>query len=98
MQEPEQDLPGGYQAILAEYLETRGEAALYRISVLSKSLVGSGLGPEDIVALHYESLDQLLHGLSYREQARSMSDAQLFLLEVMIAYGVQYKEYLQLRL
>jgi signal transduction histidine kinase len=92
------DLPEAYRAILSEYLRTHSEAALYRVSILSQSLVSSGLGPEDIVALHCESLDRALEGLGYREQARGMSDAQQFLLEVMIAYGVQYKEYLELRL
>jgi signal transduction histidine kinase len=98
MLESEQDLPAAYRAILADYLNTHSEAALYRVSILSQSLVGSGLGPEDIFALHCESLDQTLEGLSYREQARGMSDAQQFLLEVMIAYGVQYNAYLELRL
>jgi len=37
-------------------------------------------------------------GLSYRERARASTDALQFLLEVMIAYGVQYQAYLALRL
>jgi signal transduction histidine kinase len=90
--------PEAYREILKEYLLTHSEAALYHVSILSRDLVGGGLGPEDIVALHCEALEQALEGLSYREQARGMSDAQQFLLEVMIAYGVQYKEYLELRL
>jgi signal transduction histidine kinase len=36
--------------------------------------------------------------MSYRERARASTDALQFLLEVMIAYGVQYQAYLELRL
>jgi signal transduction histidine kinase len=61
-------------------------------------VIQSGLGPEDIIALHFEIFDRLLEGRSYREQARAMSDAHQFLLEVMIAYGVRYKEFVELKL
>jgi signal transduction histidine kinase len=91
-------MPQAYLRLLADYLRTRSEAALYQVSLLSQELVESGLGPEDIIALHFESLEKAIDGLGYREQARAMSDAHQFLLEVMIAYGVKYKEYLDLRL
>jgi signal transduction histidine kinase len=91
-------IPETYERILAAYLETRSEAALYEVSLLSEGVIQSGLGPEDIIALHFETLDRLLEGRSYREQARAMSDAHQFLLEVMIAYGVRYKEFVELKL
>jgi signal transduction histidine kinase len=87
-----------YADALDEYCRTRGEAALYRASVLSQSLVESGLGPEDIVALHCEALDRVQLGRSPREQILATTDSNQFLLEVMIAYGVKYREYLELRL
>jgi signal transduction histidine kinase len=87
-----------YAAALADYCSDRSEAALYRASLLSHTFVESGLGPEDIIALHCESLDGVLDGRSAREQLLATSDAHQFLLEVMIAYGVKYKEYLELRL
>src|SRR5215218_4200678 len=87
-----------YSAALAEYLHDHSERALYRASLLSQHFIESGLGPEDIIALHFESLEQALAGRTYREQARMSGDAQQFLLEVMIAYGVKYKEYLELKL
>jgi signal transduction histidine kinase len=94
------DSPGAesYGAILAEYLEHHSEHALYRASDLSRELVQAGLGPEDIIALHMEMLEQLTAELPLREQVRAGSDGHQFLLEVMIAYGVYYKEYLELRL
>ncbi|HWE62930.1 MAG TPA: HAMP domain-containing sensor histidine kinase [Chloroflexota bacterium] len=90
--------PADYGEILGAYLHTHSEEALYRASRLSQVCIESGLGPEDIIALHFEALDGLLATLAYREQARAHGDAQQFLLEVMIAYGVKYKEYLELKL
>src|SRR6185295_11854340 len=76
----------------------RSEEALYRASRLSQRFIEQGLGPEEIVALHAESVEMATEGLSYREAARASTDALQFLLEVMIAYGVQYQAYLALRL
>src|SRR5205823_7179460 len=90
--------PEAYDQILDEYLRTHSEEALYRVSLLSQGFMESGLGPEDIIALHFEALDKILEGYSFREQARANGEAQLFLLEVMIAYGVRFKEYLELKL
>jgi signal transduction histidine kinase len=90
--------PDAYDAILADYLRDHSETALYRVSLLSKVLIESGLGPEDIIALHFEALDRVTSTYSQREQLRASSDAQQFLLEVMIAYGVRFKEYLEIKL
>jgi signal transduction histidine kinase len=87
-----------YATALAEYLHDHSERALYRASLLSQHFIESGLGPEDIIALHFESLEAVLKGRAYREQARMSGDAQQVLLVVMIAYGVKYKEYLELKL
>ncbi len=87
-----------YPDVLAEYLRTHSEDALYRASLLSRLCVSEGLGPEDILALHVESLDRLVADLSIPKRTRAQHDAHQFLLEVMIAYGVQYRHYLELRL
>ena len=83
-----------YAKILAEYFSTRGEDALYHASLLSQAFIESGLGPEEIVALHAEAVEEATRPLSYRERARAATDGLQFLLEVMIAYGVQYRRYL----
>src|SRR4051794_31808946 len=90
--------PDSYDRVLAEYLHSGSEESLYQASLLSQACIESGLGPEDIIALHFESLDKVLGSRSPLERARANSDAQQFLLEVMIAYGVKYREYLELRL
>ena len=87
-----------YAVTLAQYLDTHGEEALYRASLLSQFFIESGLGPEDIIALHVDALERVLEGMPAREQVRASADAHQFLLEIMVAYGVKYKEYLELKL
>jgi signal transduction histidine kinase len=87
----------GYAAAIAEYSETHGEAALYRASLLSRAFIERGLGPEDIVALHSQAFARACEGTSDRERLRLSTDSLEFLLEVMIAYGVQHAEYLELK-
>jgi signal transduction histidine kinase len=65
---------------------------------LSQHFVESGIGPEEIVAMHGEALAAATAKLAYREQARAASDGLHFLLEVMIAYGLQYREHIDLQL
>jgi len=87
-----------YTDILTEYFTHRAEEALYRASLLSQKFIEEGLGPEEIIAIHAEAVEAATAGLSYRERARASTDALQFLLEMMIAYGVQYRAYLDLRL
>src|SRR5262245_56001010 len=86
-----------YVAALGEYFRTHSEESLYRASLLSRTFVEEELGPEEIIALHVEALPQALVRLPYREQARASSEGLQFLLEVMIAYGIQYREYLDMK-
>lgn len=86
-----------YGEILTEYLRTRGERELFRASLLSNDFVERGVGPDEIIALHVESLDQALKGASFREQSRAIGDSHQFLLDVMIAYGLKYREYFELK-
>jgi signal transduction histidine kinase len=87
-----------YGTVLESYVRDRSEEALYRASLLSRSLLESGLGPEDIIALHVEKLDDVLENIPTRIKGRAFGDAHQFLLEIMIAYGVHYKQYLELKL
>src|SRR5215212_10038171 len=95
------DLPrpvGEYVEALRVFVKSGSERALYKASLLSRAFVEEGVGPEEIVALHVEALQAVTADLSYREQARAATDGLQFLLEVMITYGVQHKQYLELRL
>jgi len=87
-----------YADILGTYFSSRAEEALYRASLLSQRFIEEGLGPEEIIAVHAEAVEIAMAGLNYRERARASTDALQFLLETMIAYGVQYRTYVDLRL
>ncbi len=91
------DPAGRYAEVLNRYLAEPGERALYDASLLSRDLVRAGIGPEEIVALHVEALEQALGACSLRQQARCIGNGHQFLLEVMIAYGLAYSEYLELK-
>ena len=86
-----------YVAALKEYTQTHSEGSLYKASLLSHQFVRSELGPEDIIALHAGALELATQGMSFREQARVSTDALHFLLEVMIAYGINHRDYLELK-
>jgi signal transduction histidine kinase len=87
-----------YAPALDEYLKTHSEAALYQASLLSQRCIDGGLGPEDIIALHCEALDRVLAEYPPRSRLRASDDASQFLLEIMIGYGVRYREYVELKL
>lgn len=86
-----------YGEVLTDYLRTRSERQLLEASLLSNRFVEFGVGPDEIIALHIEALDQALGGLSFREQALAIGDSHQFLLDVMIAYGLKYREYVELK-
>jgi len=82
-----------YVDALAEYARSHSEASLYRASLLSQAFVKQGVGPEEIIALHGEAFEAISRDASDREKVRLSGDSLQFLLEVMIAYGVQHAEY-----
>lgn len=92
------DALDGYGDALTDYLRSGSEDALYRASLLSSRCVDHGLGPEEIVAFHTAELERIAQQSPLRDRARIYASSLQFLLEVMIAYGVRYKEYLDLRL
>jgi signal transduction histidine kinase len=94
----EPDALTSYGETLSDYLRTGSEEALYRASILSSRFVEHGLGPEEIVAFHSEELERVAQLAPQRDRARIYASSLQFLLEVMITYGIRYKEYLDLKL
>jgi signal transduction histidine kinase len=89
-----------YTSALFNYCLTRGEEALYEASQLSAAFIQEGFGPDEIVAIHFESVQEVSRNPAFKptERVRVLNDAHQFLLEIMIGYGAQYKEFLELRL
>jgi signal transduction histidine kinase len=86
-----------YSATLDAFLQAQSERALYDASQLARVFIERGLGPEEIVAFHTEACDRILRTLPPIERARQIGLSFQFMIEIMIAYGVGYKEYLDLR-
>lgn len=81
-----------YEMLLNNYLQQRKESDLYEGQQLSKTMMDEGISPEEIVGFHIESIKKNMPNLP--PEAFYSFD---FLLEVMIGYGLQYREHQSLR-
>ena len=83
-----------YGSLLRQFCQAGSEELLYRASLLSQEFIAAGIPPDEIVALHAEAVQTV--GTPF--DPRNLVSSQQFLLEVMIAYGVRYSEYADVRL
>lgn len=86
-----------YHNLLREYSLQKSEVILYEASNLSKVLAEHGVGPEDLVQLHLESVAKLLKEVSPLQGPGVMLTSFDLLLEVMMAYALRYREYLEVK-
>lgn len=86
------DVAGLYAQLLKQYIQYSSEDDLYNGQQLSKSMIDQGISPEEIVGFHIESVKKHIPHLPL--EVRHSFD---FLLEVMIGYGIQYREHISLR-
>jgi len=89
-----------YSETLLQYCQTHSEESLYEASLLSSGYIQEGMGPDDIVSIHFDAVREIAGDESFSpsDRIRVLNDAHQFLLEVMIGYGAQYKQFLDLRL
>ncbi len=81
-----------YRDIALGYLEKPGENGLYKASLFSKQFMKSDLGPDEIVQLHFDVLDEVLgqcDNSRHRETTRKLS---ALLLEAIMAYSDTHKK------
>lgn len=90
------DLHRAYESSLEAFLRSQSEQSLYDASQMALHFIKRGVGPEEIVAAHTESLEKLLASVPPMDATRRITQSFQFLIEMMIAYGVRYKEYLDL--
>lgn len=86
-----------YAEMLAQFFRDGSEMVLYNASRMAVRFVEEGIGPEEIVSLHQEALERLLRTHPGIEGTRLTMLSFQVLVEIMIAYGIRYKEYLDLR-
>lgn len=87
-----EDVGALYSQLLRQYIQFSSEDDLYNGQQLSKSMIDQGISPEEIVGFHIESIKKHIPHLP--AEVRQSFD---FLLEVMIGYGIQYREHISLR-
>ncbi|WP_307794986.1 PP2C family protein-serine/threonine phosphatase [Alkalihalobacillus sp. BA299] len=85
-------LQSDYKDLLRAFLENKSEQGLYDAQQYSKRLLENQISPEEMVSLHCAVLEEVFEELSVDIKA-SFS----FLLEVMIGYGLAYREHQSLR-
>lgn len=82
-----------YRELLRDYLESPEEIDLYNVSLLGKEFIQKGVGPEDIIEMHYKSIEKILEDVSLSDGKSAVLKSFRVLLEIMMAYGMVYKHY-----
>jgi len=80
-----------YRDIMNNYLNDQNEQSLYQAQKLSRKLIEHHIVPEEIISLHKTIM------LENELTRKSFSDSFDILLEVMIGYGLSYREHQSLR-
>ncbi|MDP4170538.1 MAG: PP2C family protein-serine/threonine phosphatase [Bacillota bacterium] len=81
-----------YREILIQYLKDQSEQSLYQGQLFSRNSIEEKISPEEIVSLHKSLLLEL-----YPDVPESVVHSFDILLEVMIGYGLAYREHQSLR-
>lgn len=80
-----------YRKIMNDYLKNRDERALYACQKLSRILIEHDIAPEECIQLHRQVM---IENDASKEELLSSFD---ILLEVMVGYGLAYREHQSLR-
>ncbi|MFJ7860144.1 PP2C family protein-serine/threonine phosphatase [Peribacillus sp. NPDC097206] len=81
-----------YQEALSTYLKDQNEQALYQGQKISRLNIKYNISPEEIISMHKNNLMAL-----YPDLPTKVVDSFDFLLEVMMGYGIAYREHQSLR-
>ncbi|MBW7455994.1 ATP-binding protein [Paenibacillus sepulcri] len=73
-----------YFPALAEYIRSGSEASLFQATEIGKLL--HGIHPEDIIAIHEESMQTLVANVESEEALQLYSRSFIFLIELMVAF------------
>ncbi|WP_035667158.1 PP2C family protein-serine/threonine phosphatase [Halalkalibacter akibai] len=87
-----QDIKETYRRILQTFLHRKSEQGLYEAQQFSKVLIEQQISPEELVSIHRSVLEEL-----YPDLPAEIVDSFDLLLEVMMGYGLAYREHQSLR-
>ena len=82
-----------YRELLRDYLESPAEMDLCHASLMGKEFIKKGIGPADIVEMHYKSIQKVLEDAALADEEGAVLISFGVLLEIMVAYGMAYKHY-----
>jgi phosphoserine phosphatase RsbU/P len=81
-----------YKSIVEGYLQTGSEHSLYTAQQFSRQIIKENMSPEDMVNLHVTVVQELIPNLP--KEVLATND---LLVEVMVGYGLAYREHQSLR-
>ncbi|WP_329610146.1 PP2C family protein-serine/threonine phosphatase [Pseudalkalibacillus berkeleyi] len=81
-----------YEQFLSAYLSGRTEQALYKAQQFSRKMIEQNISPEEVINIHYTVLESLNGDIP-----EDVKDSFDFLIEVMMGYGMAYREHQILR-
>ncbi|HET7522486.1 MAG TPA: PP2C family protein-serine/threonine phosphatase [Bacillales bacterium] len=90
--EERDELASHYQQILKDYLDEKNEQALYKAQQFSRMMLEKQISPEEALNLHIRAVRGIFQALP-----EPLYDTFDFLLEVMVGYGLAYREHQSLR-
>ncbi|WP_240377453.1 PP2C family protein-serine/threonine phosphatase [Bacillus piscicola] len=81
-----------YKTILKKYIEDKNEVVLYQAQQFSKKILENQVSPEETVSFHLEAIDEFFPKLP-----EGVRDSFELLIEVMMGFGMAYREHQSLR-
>ncbi len=92
MTQTARSLEQSYKEILEAFLDRKNEIVLYEAEQFSKIALEHRLSPEELVSIHRTVLEEVFPSVSVK-----VLDSFDFLLEVMVGYGLAYREHQSLK-
>lgn len=86
------NLEGKYREALSSFLKDQTEQALYQGQKISRKSMENRVSPEEIISMHKSILMEVCPG-----EPQKILDSFDFLMEVMMGYGIAYREHQSLR-
>lgn len=81
-----------YTEMLRHYLQNNNESTLYHAQQYSKKMIEQEMSPEEMVSIHISVFEKVVG-----ELPKELADSFDLLLEVMVGYGLAYREHLSLK-
>lgn len=79
-----------YKVILNNYISSIEEDALYEANELTKNFIYKSITPEELVAMHFEVVQELTKNLSAENALQIIDSCMACLVQILVTYGVYF--------